>query len=66
MFEDLAIVRSTDMCSMCAQGADSVFKWFKHQHCGLFSRPGRSCFPKWQKGCPRQCSQYYDRRTSSD
>jgi hypothetical protein len=62
MFEYLAIVRGTDMCSMCAQGSNSTFAWFKHPHCGLFSRPGRSCFPKWEVGCPRQCAQYFDKR----
>ena len=64
VYDDLAVVYSTSLCAMCAQGGDSTFGWMKHPHCRDYKskRTGNACFPKWEVGCPRQCAQWFDRR----
>ena len=59
VFDDIAVVYSTSMCSMCAQGGDSTFAWMKHPHCRDYTstKTGGPCFPKWEVGCPLQCAQ---------
>eukprot|EP01050_Picozoa_sp_SAG11_P015721 SAG11_NODE_2070_length_3864_cov_1.772112_3_plen_177_part_00 len=57
-FPFLAVVRSTDLCSMCAQGTDTVFIDMERRHCR--EKPG--CFPRWKQGCPAGCSQWVDRK----
>ena len=59
VFDDIAVVYSTSMCSMCAQGGDSTFAWMKHPQCRDYTstKTGGPCFPKWEVGCPLQCAQ---------
>ena len=57
--DDIAVVYSTSMRSMCAQGGDSTFAWMKHLQCRDYTstKTGGPCFPKWEVGCPLQCAQ---------